>query len=293
MTFGRRTGLRVSEYALGTATFGTSPSAGTGREDARTIFNSFAEAGGTFIDTADHYQGGQSETVLGELLVGDRDHFVVGTKYTRGSGGSARISETGNSRKTMRRSLEASLKRLGTEYVDLYLIHWPAPARDRYVDSWKALIRLRDEWRVRSIGVSNFQPPHIERLLAETGVLPTVNQIELHPDFGQRELVAFHARHHIVTEAWSPLGRGGELLEQPILTALAQKHNKTPAQIVLRWHIQRGHMVIPKSQTPARIRSNIAIFDFALSEQEMALIDTLEAGNRMGPDPDSFNPGGN
>ncbi|MET0330494.1 MAG: aldo/keto reductase [Dyella sp.] len=190
------------------------------------------------------------------------------------------------------KAFDASLTRLGTDYVDLYLIHWPAPARDRYVNSWKALIRLREEGRVRSIGVSNFQPPHIERLLAETGVLPTVNQIELHPDFGQRELVAFHARHQIISEAWSPLGRGGELLEQPILTALAQKHSKTPAQIVLRWHIQRGHMVIPKSQTPTRIRSNIAIFDFALSEQEMALIDTLEAGNRMGPDPDSFNLGG-
>ena len=190
------------------------------------------------------------------------------------------------------RAFDASLKRLGTEYVDLYLIHWPAPAHDRYVDSWKALIRLREEGRARSIGVSNFQPPHIERLLAETGVVPAVNQVELHPDFAQRELVAFNARHKIISEAWSPLGRGGDLLEQPVLTALAQKHDKTPAQIVLRWHIQRGHMVIPKSQTPARIRSNIAIFDFALSDQEMAVIDTVEAGNRMGPDPDSFNPGG-
>lgn len=187
------------------------------------------------------------------------------------------------------RAFDASLKRLGTEYVDLYLIHWPTPARDLYVDSWKALIRLHEEGRARSIGVSNFQPAHIQRLLAETGVLPSVNQIELHPDFSQRELVAFHATHQIVSEAWSPLGRGGELLNQPLLTALAQQHGKTPAQIVLRWHIQRGHMVIPKSQTPARIRSNIAIFDFALSAPEMALIDTLEASNRMGPDPDIFN----
>jgi diketogulonate reductase-like aldo/keto reductase len=191
------------------------------------------------------------------------------------------------------KAFDASLKRLGTDYVDLYLIHWPAPARDRYVDSWKALIRLHDEGRARSIGVSNFQPPHIQRLLAETGVLPAVNQIELHPDFSQRELVAFHAAHEIVSEAWSPLGRGGELLDHPLLGALAQEHGKTPAQIVLRWHIQRGHMVIPKSQTPSRIRSNIAVFDFALSAQAMAQIDTLEAGNRMGPDPDSFNPGGN
>jgi diketogulonate reductase-like aldo/keto reductase len=187
------------------------------------------------------------------------------------------------------RAFDESLKKLGTDYVDLYLIHWPTPAKQRYVDTWKAFMRLREEGRVRSIGVSNFQPAHIERLIAETDAIPAVNQVELHPDFAQRELVAFHARHGIVSEAWSPLGQGGELLGNAVLRKLAGKHGKSVAQIVLRWHIQRGHMVIPKSQTPSRIRENIAIFDFALDDADMAAIAALDAGHRIGPDPDKLN----
>lgn len=186
------------------------------------------------------------------------------------------------------KAFDASLERLGTDYVDLYLIHWPVPSKDRYVDTWKALIRLREEGRARSIGVSNFQPSHIERLLAETGVAPAVNQIELHPDFAQRDVVAFNQQHHIVSEAWSPLGQGGELLQASLLLDLARKHGKSAAQVILRWHVQRGHMVIPKSQTPARIRSNIEIFDFALAPEEMQAIDGLDAGNRLGPNPDTL-----
>lgn len=186
------------------------------------------------------------------------------------------------------RAFDESLRKLATDYVDLYLIHWPVPSKDRYVDTWKAFQRLRDEGRVRSIGASNFQGAHIERLAAETGELPAVNQIELHPDFAQRELVAFNQRHKIVSEAWSPLGQGGELLRHPLLVELADKHGKSAAQIVLRWHIQRGHMVIPKSQTPARIRENTAIFDFALDEADMQAIVALDGDNRIGPHPDTL-----
>ncbi len=186
------------------------------------------------------------------------------------------------------KAFEQSLRRLGTDYVDLYLIHWPTPAKDRYLDTWKAFLRLRDEGRIRSVGVSNFQPAHLDRLLAETGVTPAVNQIELHPDFGQRELVAYHAQHGIVTESWSPLGQGGELLQQPVLVELAKRHGKSAAQVVLRWHLQHGYMVIPKSQTPSRIRENFEVFDFALDAAAMQALDALEAGHRIGPHPDQL-----
>ena len=187
------------------------------------------------------------------------------------------------------RAFDASTKKLGTDYVDMYLIHWPTPKRDRYVDTWKAFIRLREEKRIRSIGVSNFQPDHLDRIVSETGVVPVVNQIELHPDFAQRNVAAANAKHKVITEAWSPLGQGGDLLKNATLVQIAKKHGKSAAQVVLRWHVQLGHMVIPKSATPERIASNIQVFDFELSPDEMKAIDSLEAGNRMGPDPDQFN----
>ena len=190
---------------------------------------------------------------------------------------------------TTLKAFDASLKKLGTDYVDMYLIHWPTPKRDLYVDTWKAFIRLRDEGRIRSIGVSNFQPAHLERLVQETGVVPVVNQIELHPDFAQRDVAAANAKLKIITEAWSPLGQGGDLLKNDALVAIGKKHGKTPAQVVIRWHVQLGHMVIPKSVTPERIRANIAVFDFELSADEMKAIDGLDAGIRMGPDPDALN----
>ena len=186
------------------------------------------------------------------------------------------------------KAFEHSLKLLGSDYVDLYLIHWPVPSKNLYVDSWKAFIRLRDEGRIRSIGVSNFQPAHIDRLLAETGVAPAVNQIELHPDFAQRDLAAYNASHHIVTESWSPLGQGGELLQHPVLLELAKRHGKSAAQVVLRWHIQHGYMVIPKSQTPSRIRENFEVFDFSLDAAAMQALDGLDAGHRIGPHPDTL-----
>jgi diketogulonate reductase-like aldo/keto reductase len=187
------------------------------------------------------------------------------------------------------KAFDASLKKLGTDYVDMYLIHWPTPKRDLYVDTWKAFIRLRDEGRIRSIGVSNFQPAHLERLVKETAIVPVVNQIELHPDFAQRDVVAANTKLKIITESWSPLGQGGDLLKNDALVAIGKKHGKTPAQVVIRWHVQLGHMVIPKSVTPERIKANIAVFDFELSADEMKAIDGLDAGNRMGPHPDELN----
>lgn len=187
------------------------------------------------------------------------------------------------------KAFDASLSKLGTDYVDMYLIHWPTPRRDLFVDTWKAFIRLRDEGRIRSIGVSNFQPAHLDRLVKETGVVPVVNQIELHPDFAQRDVVAANTKLKIVTESWSPLGQGGDLLKNEALVAIGKKHGKTPAQVVIRWHVQLGHMVIPKSVTPERIKANIDVFGFELSADEMKAIDGLDAGNRMGPHPDELN----
>lgn len=185
------------------------------------------------------------------------------------------------------RACEASLKRLKLDRVDLYLIHWPVPKNDRYLASWKAFIKLKQEGRVRSIGVSNFPIRHVERLIQETGVTPSVNQIELHPLFQQEPLRQYHATHGIVTESWSPLGRGN-LFENPVLQAIAKKHSRSVAQIILRWNIDSRLIVIPKSVTPERIRENIAIFDFKLDAEDMARIGALDSGQRLGPDPETF-----
>nr|BFF03623.1 hypothetical protein GCM10020241_52980 [Streptoalloteichus tenebrarius] len=174
------------------------------------------------------------------------------------------------------------------DYLDLYLIHWPVPSLNRYVDTWKAFVKLREEGRVRAIGVSNFTQDHLTRVIEETGVVPAVNQIELHPNFPQTELREFHARHGIATEAWAPLAQGGDLLRDASLAGVAEKHGRTPAQVVLRWHLQLGNIVIPKSVTPSRIRENIAVFDFELDDEDMATIARLETGKRNGPDPETF-----
>lgn len=185
-------------------------------------------------------------------------------------------------------AFDDSLARLGLDYVDLYLIHWPMPGQDRYVDTWKAFEKLHAEGRARAIGVSNFHTTHLRRLFDETSVVPAVNQIELHPNLPQAELRAFHAENGIVTEAWSPLGQGKGLLDDPTLVSLADKHGKSPAQVVLRWHFQLGNVTIPKSVTPSRIRGNLDIFDFALSDDDMAAVAALDTGARVGPDPDAF-----
>lgn len=186
------------------------------------------------------------------------------------------------------RAFDTSLAKLGLEYVDLYLIHWPVPARGKFVDTYKAFEKLYAEGRVRAIGVSNFLPEHLERLAAETSVIPAVNQIELHPHLQQHTAREYHAEQGIATEAWSPLGQGKGLLEVPAIVAIAQKHNRTPAQIVLRWHLQQGNIVIPKSVTPSRIRENIDVFDFSLDAEDLAAIGALNEDRRLGPDPATF-----
>ncbi|MEF2976622.1 aldo/keto reductase [Subtercola sp. YIM 133946] len=184
-----------------------------------------------------------------------------------------------------RRSFDESLVRLGLEYVDLFLIHWPAPAQNLYVETWRALEKIQADGLARSIGVSNFHPHHLERLANETSVVPSINQVELHPWLPQRETRAYDDAHGIVTEAWSPLARG-RVLDNPVLDELAAKYGKTPAQIVIRWHLELGNVVIPKSVTPSRIAENIDVFDFALDESDLARIATLETGERTGRDPD-------
>jgi len=162
------------------------------------------------------------------------------------------------------------------------------PRRDLYVDTWRALEKIAAEGRARAIGVSNFQIPHLERLMAETGTIPAVNQVELHPSLVQAPLRAFHAAHGIATEAWSPLARG-QMLANPTIGTIAAKHGKSPAQVILRWHLQIGNVVIPKSVTPRRIAENIELFDFVLDAQDVAAIENLDRGKRIGPDPDQFN----
>ena len=184
-------------------------------------------------------------------------------------------------------AFEASRDRLGLDYVDLYLIHWPVAAKDRYVDTWKAFEQLYADGRVRAIGVSNFQPPHLQRLLDETETVPAVNQVELHPLFQQAGLRREHEELGIVTQAWSPLAQG-QVLDDPVLSRIAEGHGKTSGQVVIRWHLQLGNVVFPKSVTPQRIEENIDVFDFHLSESEMAEIEELDAGTRIGPDPDTF-----
>jgi 2,5-diketo-D-gluconate reductase A len=178
--------------------------------------------------------------------------------------------------------------RLGVDHLDLYLIHWPLPAKNTFVETFRAFAHLRDQGRVRSIGVSNFEPEHLRILVDGTGIVPAVNQVELHPLLQQQELREAHAQLGVATEAWSPLGQGS-LLTNPIVTAIANAHGKTAAQSLIRWHIQLGNIVIPKSVTPGRIVSNFNVFDFQLSEQDMASISSLGDGTRLGPDPRTFN----
>lgn len=187
------------------------------------------------------------------------------------------------------RAFDDSAKRLGLDPIDLYLIHWPVPALDRYLDTWRALERLYADGRVRAIGVSNFTDVHLQRLMDESSTVPAVDQVELHPGFTQESLRAFNKAHGIVTEAWSPLGRGQGVLDNPVVIDIAQAHGRTSGQVVLRWHLQLDNVVIPKSVRPDRIRENFAVFDFELGAEEMAALSAIDSPGRIGPDPDAFN----
>jgi 2,5-diketo-D-gluconate reductase A len=235
------------------------------------------QTGYRLIDTAAAYG---NEKQVGEAIARSglgRDGVFVTTKLWNNNHG----------RDAALRAFDRSLERLGLDYVDLYLIHWPAPARALYVETWDALCELRAGGRARSIGVSNFLVEHLERIIEATGAVPAVNQIELHPFLQQSELRAFHSRHGIVTEAWSPLAKGG-LLDDPVIAEIAEAVNRTPAQVALRWHIQLGNVVIPKSVTPARIDENSELFDFELDREQVAAIEALDRGARTGPDPATF-----
>lgn len=235
------------------------------------------EAGYRHIDTAAFYENerGVGEAVRRSGL--PRDDVYVTTK----------VWWTENGYDSTLRSFDASLERLGFDSVDLFLIHWPAPARDKYVETWRALERLKADGRARSIGVANFHIHHLERLANETGTVPAVNQVELHPWLPQADVRAYDSAHRIVTESWSPLARG-RVLDDPVLAGLAATHGVTPAQIVIRWQLQLGNVVIPKSSTPARIRQNLEVFAFELDADDLAAIAALESGERTGKDPDDL-----
>lgn len=185
-------------------------------------------------------------------------------------------------------AFDASLDRLGLDYLDLFLIHWPAPEKDLYVETWKALEKLYAEKKIRAIGVSNFQPAHLEKLIAEGTIVPAVNQVELHPALQNREVIAANTERGIVTEAWSPLAQGAMLTDETIL-AIAEAHKVTAAQVILRWHLQQGRVIIPKSVTESRIVANLDLFGFELTGDELASIDALDRDGRTGPNPDTFN----
>jgi 2,5-diketo-D-gluconate reductase A len=237
------------------------------------------ESGYRLIDTASGYGNEQGVgRAVGDSEV-EREQLFITTKLTNSNHGYDQAL----------RAFDASLEKLGLDYVDLYLIHWPVPAKDLYVETWRAFENIYKEGRARSIGVSNFTIAHLGRLIDETGTVPAVNQVELHPRFTQEPLREFHQRHGIVTEAWAPIGQGKGLLEDETVTKLAREYGKSPAQVVLRWHLQIGDVSIPKSVTPERIRSNIEIFDFELRPDDVGVLGALTPQERIGPDPDAFN----
>ncbi|EHK83786.1 Aldo/keto reductase [Rhodococcus rhodochrous J3] len=248
-------------------------------EDETTAAVSAAlETGYRHIDTAAAYG---NEAGVGRALADSglsRDELFITTKvWNSDQGYDATL-----------RAFDTSLAALGLDRLDLYLIHWPTPARDLYADTWRALERLVEEGRLRAAGVSNFQPAHLQRLLDGSSLVPTINQIELHPGLQQSELRAFHAEHGIATEAWSPLAQGA-VLDDEAITSIAGRTGKSPAQVVLRWHLQLGNVVIPKSVTPSRIRENFEVFDFELTDEDMSTIAGADRDLRTGPHPDEFN----
>ena len=263
-------GVAMPALGLGTWPLGD-------REAEATVAAAIA-AGYRLIDTAENYG---NERGVGRAVrasgVG-RDELFVTTKF----------DGRWHSVEGVRKAFARSARRLGLERIDLFLIHWPLPARGRYVDAWRGLIRLLEDGDVRAIGVSNFKPAHLERLLAATGVAPHVNQIQLNPWIVRAAERRFDAGHGIVTESWAPIGKGGDLLAEPAVVRAARRHGKTPAQVVLRWHLQLGLVAIPKTANPRRLVENLDVFDFALDADEMAEITALDRGGVGVIDSDVF-----
>ena len=246
--------------------------------DTQRVVSVALEAGYRHIDTAKLYD---NEAAVGAAVREsglDRDEVFVTTKvWNSDQGYDATL-----------RAFDASMERLGFDVLDLYLIHWPRPSKGTAADTWRALERLYADGRVRAIGVSNFHPEHLRRLLDKSEMVPVVNQVELHPYLQQVAVRKANDELGVVTEAWSPLAKGGDLLHDPTITALSDKHGVAPAQVVLRWHMQLGTVAIPKSVTPERIRANIDVFGFELDEQDMAAIANLDCDGRTGPHPDQL-----
>jgi 2,5-diketo-D-gluconate reductase A len=243
--------------------------------DTARIVQAGIAAGYRAVDTASMYR---NEEGVGEAVRGSDETIFVTTK----------LWNTEHGRDRARRAFDTSFAALGLDWIDLYLIHWPVPSTDLFVETWSALIEMRNEGRVRSIGVSNFTVPQLRRIIDETGVVPVTNQIELHPAFPQDELVAFHATHGVATTCWSPLGQG-KLLEDATLATIAKKHGAGTAQVILAWHLARGLLVIPKASSPQRLAENLAAANITLDEEDMSRIASLaRADGRIGPDPQSM-----
>ena len=262
----------VSVPAVGFGTYKTGDDGG--------VLSAAIEQGYRHFDTASFYG---TEDALGRAVAESglpRSDFFLASK----------LWKTEMGRDAALRAFDATLERLGTDYLDLYLIHWASPQRGKYLESWKALIELQKEGKAKSIGVSNFPREQLEEIIAETGVVPVMHQIELHPDFQQRALREYHAEQGILTEAWSPLGQGGDILQNPVITEIAEAHGVDAGQVIIAWHLAIGNVVIPKTVTPARIVSNVAAADLELTAQEVEKINALDRPDgRIGADP--ANPG--
>lgn len=247
--------------------------------EAETVIAAAIESGYRLVDTAENYR---NERGVGRGLKASgvpREELFVTTKFNKEWHGVELAAE----------AFERSADRLGLDYVDLLLIHWPNPQQDRYVEAWQGLIRLLEDGRVRAIGTSNFKPTHLERIIAATGVAPDVNQIQLSPLVARESARAYHAEHGIVTQSWSPIGgQGTDVLREPVVVALAERYGRTPAQIVLRWHMELGLVTVPKSSNPERLRQNLDIFDFSLAAEDVAAISALDRGDAAGADSDLF-----
>lgn len=244
---------------------------------AEGLIHKAIEAGYRRIDTASFY-GNEKEIGDGVRTSGlPREEIYVTTKIWNDDQGHDRTLE----------AIDESLNRLNIDYIDMLLIHWPKPAQDLYLETWEAFEKAVTAGKIRGIGVSNFQTTHLERLIAAGGTVPALNQVELHPGLQQKQLREFNAAHGVATEAWSPLARG-RFDENAEVVAIANKHGKSPAQIIIRWHLELGNLVIPKTATESRLKENISVFDFSLDAEDMTKIASLDSGLRTGPDPDEF-----